>query len=78
MKREKKHKNNFSRTALSHLPILCRYEGSLVSLQHMTVMRRTHLPQNKLHVTELTILKQFAIVLMEGALRIARELYEKE
>ncbi len=39
---------------------------------------KTHLAQNKLHITELTILPQFAIVLMESALWVAGELQKEE
>lgn len=38
---------------------------------------KTHLAQNKLHITELTILPQFAIVLMESALWVAGKLPEE-
>lgn len=32
---------------------------------------KTHLAQNKLYITELTVLPQFAIILMEGTLWVA-------
>lgn len=35
---------------------------------------KTHLAQNKLHVTELTVLPQLAVVLVESALWVARKL----
>lgn len=37
----------------------------------------THLTQNKLHITELTVLPQLTIVLMKSAFWVARELQEK-
>ena len=49
----------------------CRVNKQFKSLQ-------THLAQNKLHITELTILKQFAIVFMESTLWVAGELREEK
>lgn len=45
----------------------------LISQYHIPTMK-THLAQNKLHITELTILPQLAIVLMKSTLWVAGEL----
>lgn len=38
---------------------------------------KTHLAQNKLHITELTILPELSIVLMKSALWIAGKLQQQ-
>lgn len=50
----------------------------LREILHITHKDQTHLAQNKLHITELTILPQFAIVLMESTLWVAGELKEED
>lgn len=38
----------------------------------------THLTQNKLHITELAVLPQLTVVLVQSALWVARELQEEK